>query len=52
MTSDLRVDQTVAREVAASYVDAASGRDEVTVAAFTQLVTETDGALLLDYAAG
>jgi len=43
MTSHLRVDETVAREVAATYVDAASRLDAVTVAAFAQLITETDG---------
>ena len=40
--TNVRVDQAVAREVAAAYVDAANQRDAVTVAAFAQLVTETD----------
>src|SRR5262245_43963014 len=42
MKSDLRVDEAVAREVAATYVDAASDGEAVTVAAFAQLVRETD----------
>jgi hypothetical protein len=39
---NLRVDQTVAREVADAYLDAADSRDAITVAAFAQLVIETD----------
>ena len=42
MTDGLRVGPTVACEVAAAYVDAADRRDAVTVAAFAQVVTETD----------
>ena len=39
---DVRVDQEVAREVAAAYLDAKDQRDPLTVAAFAQLATETD----------
>src|SRR6476620_8652723 len=39
---DLRVDQTVAREVAEAYLDATDRRDPLTVTAFAQLVKETD----------
>jgi hypothetical protein len=35
--TNLRADQTVAREVAAAYLDAANRRDAVTVAAFAQV---------------
>jgi hypothetical protein len=42
MTKDLRVDQTVAREIAAAYVEATDRCDPLTVAAFAQLVAETD----------
>jgi hypothetical protein len=38
----LRVDQTVAHEVAAAYVDAPDRPEPLTVAAFTQLMAETD----------
>jgi hypothetical protein len=40
--TSVRVDETVAREVAATYADAADRRDAATIAAFAQLVTETD----------
>jgi len=40
---DLRVDEAVAHEVAAAYLDAKEGRDPCTVAAFARLVTESDG---------
>ena len=40
--TNLRVDQTVAREVAAAYLDGADRPDPLTVAAFAQLMTETD----------
>jgi len=39
---DLRVDQTVAREVAAAYLDGTEHRDPRTVAAFGRLAAETD----------
>jgi hypothetical protein len=42
MSSVWHVDPTVAREVAAAYVDATDRQDAVTVAAFAQLVAETD----------
>jgi hypothetical protein len=42
----VRVDQAVARDVAAAYVDAAERRDAVTVAAFARLVSETDRLFL------
>jgi hypothetical protein len=35
--TNLRADQTVAREVAAAYLDGADRRDAVTVAAFAQV---------------
>jgi hypothetical protein len=37
-----RVDQAVAREVAAAYLDAQDRRDPLTVTAFTQLAKESD----------
>jgi hypothetical protein len=40
--NDVRVDPTVAREVAAAYVDAPERRGARTVAAFERLVEETD----------
>jgi hypothetical protein len=40
--TNARVDQTVAREVADAYLDGGSRRDGLTLAAFEQLVTETD----------
>jgi hypothetical protein len=41
-TRDLHVDPTAAREVAAAYVDASGRPEPVTVAAFAQLMNETD----------
>jgi len=40
--TNVRVDQTVAREVAAAYLDAPHRRDPLTESAFAQLVIETD----------
>jgi hypothetical protein len=40
-----RVDPAVAHEVAAAYVDARGTRDPLTLAAYTELVTESDGLL-------
>jgi hypothetical protein len=42
MRSDVRVDETVAREVAAAYLGARCRRDSLVVAAFAQLVAESD----------
>jgi hypothetical protein len=39
---DHRVDPAVAHEVAAAYLDASSRRDPLTMAAYADLVTETD----------
>jgi hypothetical protein len=41
-TTRVRVDEAVARDVAAVYVDASQRREPLTVGAFAQLVTETD----------
>jgi hypothetical protein len=42
MTSRLLVDESVARDVAAAYLDTADRPDSQTAAAFAQLVAETD----------
>jgi hypothetical protein len=42
MTTAGGVDEAIAHEVAATYVEATDGRDAVTVQAFTQMATETD----------
>jgi hypothetical protein len=42
MTNTLRVDQTIAREVAAAYLGATCRRDSLTVAAFARLVAESN----------